>query len=57
MAWLVLVGHINEVPCHGIQLGLRAAASTTLVADALIPLAVGWLFRANLHRLLRERGD
>ncbi|MDR1999175.1 MAG: hypothetical protein LBQ06_04435 [Frankiaceae bacterium] len=54
-AWLALLARLWQVPGYGLQLGLLAAARAHLVALAALPLSIGWLARANLHRLLRER--
>lgn len=56
-AWLALLGRLWHVPGHGLQLGLLAATRTGLVVAVLLPLGLAWLVRANLHRLLRERGS
>jgi hypothetical protein len=55
--WLAALGRIWHVPDYGIQLGLLAAAHVLVVVSALLTLSLGWLPRADLHRLLRERSN
>lgn len=55
--WLVVLGRLWQVPGYGIELGLLAAAHALVVVSAMLPLSLGWLPRADLHRLLLERSS
>lgn len=57
LSWLALAAYLSDVPVRGLQFGVRAAAGTVVTAAVLMPLSILWLARANLHRLLRERGS